>query len=406
MPIADLQRRLTQIGVIRLGNKVATGGTDRNGNPKFRPAKLDTFRMTSPSQTLIEAVAEAYGGTVQPWVGPSGPEFEVVTTVRELPVLVPPQTIDPNYEAWGPGFRSRLCDGIRERLRNEPCLCRRGGGGHVHDFVAGTCECGATRDCKPTVRVSVMLRKIPSIGTWKVESHGINAAAEGLTSAAEAIAASPVPLPARLTMKFVDKKTLSNPGQANEKLEARKFWVPQLIIDWLTPEQAYGGQIEAAARQMLAVSAGPERPALEASATVAPEVVADLYRRAEAATSVDDLMAVWDAAREAGAIDAGMKEMFAKRGAELKAAAAPVAEVEQAPAATPAVAEQKPIDGEVEPNQDETWAAILREAGKHGWKTSQVENRYRAQMGHDPSDGNGWQLAEFLKALTDGQVAA
>ncbi len=165
MPIADLQRRLTQIGVIRLGNKVLTGGVDRNGNPKSRPAKLDTFRMTSPSQTLIEAVAAEYGGTVQPWAGPSGPEFEVITTVRELPVLVPPQRIDPNYEAWGPGFRSRLCVGVRERLRNGPCLCRLGSNGHVHDFVAGLCECGASRDCKPTVRVSVMRRKIPSIGT-------------------------------------------------------------------------------------------------------------------------------------------------------------------------------------------------------------------------------------------------
>lgn len=249
-----------------------------------------------------------------------------------------------------------------------------------------------------------MLRKIPSIGTWKVESHGINAAAEGLTSAAEAIEDTPVPLPARLTMKFVDKKTLSNPGQAGEKVEARKFWVPQLIIDWLTPEQAYGGQIEAAARQMLAVGGSPERPALESTATVAPEVVADLYERAEAATSVDELMAVWDAAREAGAIDAGMKEMFAKRGAELKAAAAPTVESTPTPEVAPP-AGSAPIDGEVEPNPDETWAAILREAGKHGWTTSQVETRYRAQMGHDASDGNGWQLAEFLKALTGGQVA-
>lgn len=66
------------------------------------------------------------------------------------------------------------------------------------------------------------------------------------------------------------------------------------------------------------------------------------------------------------------------------------------------------VDEFREPDADTLWWQILEWAGGLAppWRLSRVETRYRAQMGHDASDGNGWQLAEFLTALQSGQVAS
>lgn len=47
MAIIGLQKRLTEVGRIRMG--------ERQGN---RPVKLDTFRITSPNQSILGEVAE------------------------------------------------------------------------------------------------------------------------------------------------------------------------------------------------------------------------------------------------------------------------------------------------------------------------------------------------------------
>lgn len=400
MPIIDIQRRLTQLGVIRLGRKVA--GTGHNGQAIERPEKLDRFRITSPDRALVDAVAAKYGGTVGPWQGPNGPEFEVITDARELPVLVPPQRIDPNYEMWGPGFKNRLCDGQTERKRACPCLCLQGKNGHVHDFeeFEGVCGCGATRECKPTTRLSVMLREIPGLGVMKIESHGRNAAAE-LPMSSDALENAPVPLPAMLVLRKVDKKRLTNAGRPNEKVESRSFYVPRLIFDWVTPEQAYGGQIEAMARTALAGAAerglaGADRPAI-GSAPEQPAV--DWAARIAAATTAVELNTLKGEMQAAGVRDEAIVAAWKARGAAIVAAAEP----QPAPVEPPA----QVLEADVEPDRDEVWTAILREAKKVGWNLPTVEAKYRERMGHDPSDDDvatGWKLDEFLTALRNGQV--
>jgi hypothetical protein len=161
MAIKTLQARLAQVGVIRLGQKVPTN------SGKLRPEKLETLRFTSPSRKLIDAVAGLYGGEVKPWQANTGPQFEVVTEAKEIPVLVPPQRIDPNMEHWGNGYRDRLCDGETETIRQRPCLCAQ--------MQQGGKRVDARELCKPTTRMSVMLADVPSLGTWKIESHGWNA---------------------------------------------------------------------------------------------------------------------------------------------------------------------------------------------------------------------------------------
>jgi len=80
MPIINIQRKLTEVGRIRLGAK----------SDKGAPQKLDKFRLTSKSKEALDAAAEVYGGVVKPWAGPDGDSFELLTTTNVLDVVVPP----------------------------------------------------------------------------------------------------------------------------------------------------------------------------------------------------------------------------------------------------------------------------------------------------------------------------
>ena len=79
MSILTLQRRLRELGRIRTGVKVAAS------NGKSRPAKLETFRLTSASRGLLDAAAEIYGGDVRAW--PEGDGWELVTKVDALDIV-------------------------------------------------------------------------------------------------------------------------------------------------------------------------------------------------------------------------------------------------------------------------------------------------------------------------------
>lgn len=398
MPIASLQRRLTQVGVIRLGEK----RTARNGNSY--PAALDSFRITSPSKALVEAVAAQYGGTVKPWQSPSGPEFEVVTKATEMQVFVPPQVIDPNFELWGNGYKSRQCDGVTEKLRGAACLCEQAARLRYERRNREWPEDGrferAKDDCKPTTRMAVMLADIPSMGTLKLESHGWNAAAE-LPGLASAIARSTTPVPALLRLEARSDKRLTF-GADGEKIESRNYVVPVLdFFGLFTPEQAFGGALDAAVQQAIG---GTKRQAIAAPPTDATPA-RDWAAEIAAADSAVRLNNLREDIQKAGIRDRGLFELWQARGAEIAGAAeeypAPVS-----PAAQPTTPVEV-VEAEPEPDRDETWTAILREASKRGWNLPVVEGKYRQRMGHDSTDevqATGWKYAEFLTALQGGEV--
>jgi hypothetical protein len=149
----DIQRRLTELGRIRLGEKGTRG----------EPKQLATFRLTSASSRLLEACAVIYGGRVRPWAGaPDEGYFELTTTATELDILIPPSlaSSSQSYELWEAGGILRRCDGITESVSGEPCLCDP-----------------SHRVCQITTRVSVMLPRVPGLGVWRLDSKGWNAAA-------------------------------------------------------------------------------------------------------------------------------------------------------------------------------------------------------------------------------------
>lgn len=154
MGIIDLQRRFHEVGRIRAGAKSERGA----------PTKLERWRLTSANRAALEAAALVYGGEVRPWEdAPTPGQWELFTEADSLDVVIPPSAEPYSlwYESWSGGGCDRRCDGVRDHLNDAPCACDP-----------------ENRACKPTLRVSVMLTRVPGLGVWRYESHGWNAATE------------------------------------------------------------------------------------------------------------------------------------------------------------------------------------------------------------------------------------
>lgn len=227
MSILDLQHRLMEAGRIRIGQQVPTSGG------KTRPAKLDTFRLTSRDRRRIDAAAELWGGEVAEWSSPNGQQWEVVTETTELDILVPPEQMafSQHYELWSAGGCQRRCDGVTESITDQPCLCDP-----------------EERQCNIHTRLSVMLRDLPGLGVWRLDTSGFYAAVE-LAGAVEimslATGAGAV-LPARLRL---EQRSVKRPNEG-----VRRFAVPVLDIE-VTPGELVS--------RPQALAAGEERRLLE-----------------------------------------------------------------------------------------------------------------------------------------------
>lgn len=243
-PILQIQRRMMELGRVRLGEK----------GPKGEPRKLSTFRFTSASRALLEAVALQYGGKVTQWTNaPDEGYYEVTTTATELDIVLPPVFSDADgtptvaysqwFELWSGGGCQRRCDGVNEALSGKPCLCELEG--------------NEDRACKPTTRVSFMLPDIPGLGVWRLDSHGWNAATElpvTLEVLSQAAQANKF-IPAVLRLQNRTKKT---EGQT------RRFVVPVIDLKDISVKQLATGQVpDAIAMNAPAMTAIP-KPALPA----------------------------------------------------------------------------------------------------------------------------------------------
>lgn len=229
-PIIDIQRRLVEVGRIRMGQKSERGA----------PQKLETFRVTSRDQARVSEVASLYGGTVRPWNDRPG-EFEVVTETSELPILLlPGQALSQWYELWSAGGAQRRCDGERDVISDGACVCDTEGG---------------DRKCKPTTRLSVMLPEIPGLGVWRLESHGYYAAVElsATASMLEQATANGKMFPARLR---IDQRSQVKEGKTT------RYAVPVIDID-VRFREALGGLAGAG---QVALEAAPEYTPLPAAA--------------------------------------------------------------------------------------------------------------------------------------------
>lgn len=162
MPIADVDTTWREIGRIR------TGQRDSDDTPQ----RLVTFRLTSASESAIRAAARTYGGTTRPWRSPSGPAWEVVTDTAELDVTIPPGAVFSQWwERWTAAGRERQCDGAYDRQGEVECRC-------PSDINARIAAARQQRACRPITRLAVILHRLPDLGVWRLEAHGLIAAKE------------------------------------------------------------------------------------------------------------------------------------------------------------------------------------------------------------------------------------
>ena len=154
MTILDVQKRLTEVGRIRLGEKGAKG----------QPVKLTKFRFTSQDEAAIKRIADLYGGEPNRWTdAPTSDQWEVTVEQTSIPVILPPSksALSAFYELWSGGGCQRRCDGQTELLSDKPCLCDPD-----------------NRECKPTTRLAVILTDLGTSGVWRLETKGWNALTE------------------------------------------------------------------------------------------------------------------------------------------------------------------------------------------------------------------------------------
>lgn len=233
MPIdaIETQRALRRLGKIRMGAKKTSSGG------KEYPAKLEHWRITSPSRPLLEAAAAIYGGQVTDWPGSpdEGNQYQLFTTSDTLQVLVPvyDAAFAQSMEMWSAGGCVRRCTGSLEELTGGPCLC-------PPDVEERQALAAKGQACKMTTRFFVMLPDIPDIGTWMLETHGWYGAVE-LAGAMEIIrmaAGRNRVIPAQLRM---EQRTAKRNG------ETRRYVVPVLELLQVTSGMLMTGEAPRAA---------------------------------------------------------------------------------------------------------------------------------------------------------------
>jgi hypothetical protein len=265
--LLDIQKRMTTIAKVRLGMK-----TDRGA-----PKKLETFRVTSPSKDVVEAVSMLYGGTVGEWKpdAKAPAQWEVITDASTFDVVVAPgQVLSSFYELWNNGGCQRRCNGLQQvdvhdQPSGEACLCP----GDVNDRQALAAKGQA---CKPTTRFQFMIRDLPVIGLALLESHGYYAAVElsGMAELLEYATKRGLYIPAKLRL---DQRTSKKNGQT------MRYAVPvlELSASFTQINEALGGAIntpqslqsgQPAVAALPVAGPGPSRPALPAGERV-PETV-------------------------------------------------------------------------------------------------------------------------------------
>lgn len=340
MPILTLQVRARELGRIRLGQVVPTG------NGKTRPEKIDRFRFTSYSRELLEQVAALYGGTVEAWQpqGGGAAGFEVMSDAKRVPILVPPQPVSQWFELWSGGGCARRCDGTTEVLTDKPCIC----GPDPEE-----------RECKPTTRLNVMLRDVPGLGVWRLESHGYYSAVE-LPAVAEFLASTRGYIPASLVLEErVSKKN----GQT------RRYMVPAIEVEQITPAQLMAGTGSLTPGAI----AGGQPAAIEGTVVDGPswaELIAG-------ATTREELLGIRADAAKAKVPAAEIDALLSARAAELGISAH-----RDEPAAVP-------VDA------DSLWLQILAGAPQ-GWSTGDVEIDFEAKTGAKVETATADDMVKYL----------
>jgi len=385
MPIRDIQRRHAELGRIRLGYKAET---DRG---RSRPAKLQRFRFTSPSEGYIRDLAGLYGGDARPWDNGGKPEWEVFTEAASIPVIAVKGGLSQWMETWSAGGGCvHRCDG-EQMVDGTPCdqdttTVR------VKDDNHQWVEISAHDAAKPTTRLAVMLPELDAIGVWRLESHGWNAAAE-LPTVAELAQFVGQLVPAELHL--VERRAIKD-GQTS------RFVVPVLDLRIgahrlreIAEAVAGGAQLEAAAgTSALAIEAPSSGGSEDAPPVDNPDDYADWREQVREASSLDELGSIWRrmVAEKLVGTEATMTPSAAEFVAFFKDRGR---QVPQHPPTAAGPDADGIVDAELVPDQPEpaaaptlenedpnvVWQTVLARAGQLGMTSADLEDDFASRMG-------------------------
>ena len=367
MPINPivLQRRHAEIGRIRLGEKGAKG----------QPVKPDRFRFTSPSANIIAAIAALYGGTPRPWDNGGKKEHEVITDATSIPVIVVKGGLSQWMETWTGGGCIHRCDGVRNVLTDAPC---------DHDEIVqiGRDRVNPHSVAKPTTRLSVMLRDVETMGVFRMESHGWNAAAE-------------IPAMAELAM-FVGDLVPANLHLVERKVvkdgRTSRFVVP--VLDLAVSKQRLVELVGGGATPV-AIGGPTQGPAAIAAARVDIDRWIDLLADA---TTPDECRAIWAQAGQVGELTPELQERIKARAAECAAeqvAAGPQSETESG---AESGFDPRPVS-DAQVDIDDLWFRVVAEAGRREIDEPALRDAFARAYGHDVAEAIAAELEAFLTEL-------
>lgn len=278
--ILSLQRQLRELGRLR------TGVYDTSGR-KGRPARSETWILSSHAENYIQAAAEAWGGSVERWQpqGGGAAQFRVITEQIALDAILPPgDPLSVSLELWSGGGRKRFCDGVTEQKSDSPCICRANFGESYHEQPAGTV-------CAATTRLNVLLPDMPDVGVWIMSTKSFYAAMEiaGAVDLIKAAVGHEATIPIRLRIEQRQRKV---DGQT------KKYQVVVVESRGINTGDLLGGTV------VKAIEAPRSTPAIEAAPTpTEPEVKIDLdslYDSLWAVESIEDWAELWPMLKELG----------------------------------------------------------------------------------------------------------
>ncbi len=194
--ILDLQARFSEVGRIRLGEKL--------GN---RPSKIDKLRFTSQNRDLLDQIATLYQGEVTSWESPRGAEWQCYIQAEEIDIIIPPseEAVTTSYEIWSGGGMQRYCDGE---------TMARPGSDETRDCqCAGDIAEGGVRECKIKARMIVWLPRIQTLGVWRLETGSWYAAGE-LTKMVDTLLDASMHLQRAVSAKLrLDRRVVKREGK-------------------------------------------------------------------------------------------------------------------------------------------------------------------------------------------------
>lgn len=382
--ILTLQRQARELGRLRAG---VTEMKVINGKEKTFPVRSKTWILTTHQRDYLDAAAELWGGTVEEWTpqGNGAKAWRLITDTESIDAILPPgDPLSQHYEMWSKGGCQRRCDGETEQLAQKPCLCLAQFGEEFHLQKPEDA-------CRPHTRLNVILPDIPDLGVWRMESKGFYAANEIAASIdlIRSATGGAVMVPIRLRIE---------PRKRVAQGKTKQF--PVIVVEI---RGATAGQILSGAAPQAALSNGNvnSRLALDAAESnpnreqVGAQVLTAILvlKAAESCKNVEQVRRLWaDAARD-GVLTDEVKQALTAKGAEFTTPAA----------AEPVAPEAAAEVGEVEPDPERVWAAVMAQVPA-AWTSSDLEGRVQTFLGKSSIDANGFELQRFLVAVESGGV--